>query len=255
MHLKFTFLFWICIFEFGFSQGLDYSSIDDKYLKDLDYYTSELIHGHYLPQEFDICVKLDSSYCIRETYLLREVHDAFLKMAEAAAKDSIRLIVVSGIRTFDYQKEIWENKWLGLSLVDGKKLSLTHKNPLLRSLKILEYTAPPGFSRHHWGTEIDLNSVEDEYFETDEGRKVYHWLNANASSFGFCQTYPNKILSHRSGFNEEKWHWSYYKISTPILKQLKDNFTKELIRGFLGFKEVRKIDLLNKYILSINTCN
>ncbi len=47
----------------------------------------------------------------------------------------------------------------------------------------------PQASRHHWGTDVDINSVEPEYFESGQGLKEYTWLQENAWKFGFCQPY------------------------------------------------------------------
>ncbi|MEO6691093.1 MAG: D-alanyl-D-alanine carboxypeptidase family protein, partial [Saprospiraceae bacterium] len=106
-----------------------------------------------------------------------------------------------------------------------------------------------------WGTEIDINAVDDEYFESPVGNKVYAWLQINASKFGFCQPYTQRELRSGKGFNEEKWHWSYKKLSDPILQEFIKIYSNQMIGDFKGYKEVRRIDLLSEYILSINTCN
>lgn len=212
------------------------------------------IHGRFNPDsslEFSL---IDSQYCFKETYILTEVYEAFIRMAEAAAKDSIQLKIVSALRTFDHQRGLWENKWTGKTKVKGQKLNLTIRDHLARAKKILEYTAPPGFSRHHWGTDIDINSVEDEYFDTEEGIKVYSWLQMNAGQFGFCQTYNSLEHRNHKGFNEEKWHWSYSKLSEPILNEFINTFSPSDIKAFKGSSSIRKIDLLQDYILSINHC-
>jgi D-alanyl-D-alanine carboxypeptidase len=54
---------------------------------------------------------------------------------------------------------------------------------------IMNYSAMPQASRHHWGTDVDINSVEPEYFESGQGLKEYTWLQENAWKFGFCQPY------------------------------------------------------------------
>ena len=56
----------------------------------------------------------------------------------------------------------------------------------------------PATSRHHWGTDMDINSVEDDYFKDGKGKKVYRWLVENASKYGFCQVYSDKKSSKRS---------------------------------------------------------
>jgi len=97
-------------------------------------------------------------------------------MYEAAQNDGITLIIVSGFRSYEYQKKLWEDKWFGYTAVNNEDLYLTIPDDFERTKEILKYTAMPGTSRHHWGTDIDLNSVEPSYFKTDEGKKIYEWL-------------------------------------------------------------------------------
>ncbi|MEP7195105.1 MAG: M15 family metallopeptidase [Saprospiraceae bacterium] len=229
--------------------------MNEKYDKDeFVFMSSNHIHGTYKVESISNFVKVDSAYSYKEIYLLKEVYEAFLIMATAAKTDSLELKIISAARSFDYQKKLWENKWTGKTKVDGKKLSQTIKDYFQRAKKILEYTAPPGFSRHHWGTDIDINSVETEYFDSIEGQKIYTWLQLNAPKFGFCQTYNAKELRNGLGFCEEKWHWSYTKLADPIIQELINQYQTEDIKDFMGFREVRKLSLLQDYILSINKC-
>lgn len=248
-------IFFLLILNSPHSQSNENLTKQVKKLKsDLELLSASHLHGKFEPSILNDFATVDSQFCFKPSYLLREVYEAFLKMAEAAKKDSIELKIISATRTFDSQKLIWENKWRGKVKIDGQKLTTTYKNTLRRAYKILEYTAPPGFSRHHWGTEIDLNAVEDEFFNTPEGEKMYSWLRIHAGEFGFCQTYTPKDLRNGLGFNEEKWHWSYSRIADSLQSEMVRTFQKTMISDFLGFKEVRKINLLNDYILSIHTC-
>ena len=52
---------------------------------------------------------------------------------------------------------------------------------------ILLYSSMPTTSRHHWGTDMDINSLENSYFASGQGLKEYTWLKKNAAKFGFCQ--------------------------------------------------------------------
>lgn len=73
----------------------------------------------------------------------------------------------------------------------------------------------PTTSRHHWGTDTDINSVDPEYFDVEPGLSEYKWLRANAYKFGFCQPYNAKNI-RPIGYNEEKWHWSFMPISKKL---------------------------------------
>ncbi len=52
----------------------------------------------------------------------------------------------------------------------------------------------PGTSRHHWGTEIDLNALNNKWFENGKGLKVYQLAYKNAAQYGFHQPYTAKNI-------------------------------------------------------------
>ncbi len=185
-------------------------------------------------------------------YLRKEALQAFEKMAETAEKNGIELNITSATRNFDYQKNLWNNKWTGITFVEGKDLSKSIPDGRERFEKILEYSAVPGTSRHHWGTDIDINGVDPKYFETAEGEKVYEWLTENALLFGFCQTYNQKGTDRIAGYNEEKWHWSYLPLSQAFTQEYTRLIKDTDISGFDGDEYVAEENLIKNYVLSIN---
>ncbi len=197
-----------------------------------------------IPEEYNI-----SGY---KMYLRKETLNAFLGMRIAAQKEGIDLKIASATRNFDYQEDLWNKKWTGYTLVDGKDLSKTLPDGVERFEKILEYSAVPGTSRHHWGTDIDINNANLAYFETIYGKKVYDWLVNNAPSFGFCQVYSLKGENRPTGYNEEKWHWSYLPLAKDFTQEYKKLITNSDIIGFDGEEYVPNFDLLNNYVLAIN---
>lgn len=177
-----------------------------------------------------------------QMYLRTEALDAFSKMREKALEDGINLSIASAARNFDYQKNLWNNKWNALSM-----------NGVERFKKILEYSAVPGTSRHHWGTDIDINAATPEYFRTSKGALVYEWLNKNAPLFGFCQPYNAKGPDRPTGYNEEKWHWSYLPIARNLTQKYINLIQKADISGFLGDENALEQDLITNYVLGINS--
>ena len=114
-----------------------------------------------------------------------------------------------------------------------------------RATEILKYSSMPGTSRHHWGTDIDVNSLSPSYFESGKGKKEYEWLRDNAYEFGFCQVYSEKGNEREYGYEEEKWHWSYIPIASKFTQYFKENMRAKDINGFdgsdaLSFSEVLK---------------
>jgi LAS superfamily LD-carboxypeptidase LdcB len=180
-----------------------------------------------------------SARSTKSCYLLIEVNWAFEQMAAAAQKEGIVLKVISGGRNFNMQKSIWERKW------NARRPNF--KSDKETALDILKYSSMPGTSRHHWGTDLDINSLEPSYFASGKGKKEYDWLQKNAGSFGFCQTYDNKQASGRSGYSEEKWHYSYMPISSVLLSQYNEQITFEKLIGFLGCSSAKEIDVISFY--------
>lgn len=183
-------------------------------------------------------------------YLRSEAYQAFERMYEAAKKDGVHIVIVSATRTFESQKQIWENKWSGRTIVEGKNLT-TIKDPVARARTILRYSSMPGSSRHHWGTDMDLNSLENSYFEAGPGLKMYRWLLAHASEYGFCQPYTSKSKG-RTGYEEEKWHWSYEPLSTQLLSDYLLHIQYEDIAGFSGSETAKPIRIIDEYVKGVD---
>lgn len=213
------------------------------------------VMGKFEPNESKQFELINPKYASRSgMYLRKEAYAAFIKMYEAALADGINLRIVSATRNFNAQKRIWEAKWNGDRLVDGgENLSLTTPDPKERALKILKWSSMPGSSRHHWGTDIDINDLENEYFETGYGAKVYSWLIENASKYGYCQPYTPKDEKRPNGYNEEKWHWSFLPIAKPLSDFAKVSLNNDMITGFDGSEAAKEIDILNNFILGINS--
>ncbi|SDR87058.1 D-alanyl-D-alanine carboxypeptidase [Winogradskyella sediminis] len=186
-------------------------------------------------------VKVNSEYSAKPLYLKSEVNDAFTNMYNAAKQDGISLVILSGTRNFNEQKAIWERKWNAYS----------NLKPLHRAQKILEYSSMPSSSRHHWGTDLDLNNLSNSYFSTEKGKALYNWLNSNAHRFGFYQVYTNK-KNGRTGYNLEKWHWSYLPLAKPYLEFYNANINVDDINGFKGFETAKDLRIIENYVNGIS---
>jgi LAS superfamily LD-carboxypeptidase LdcB len=210
--------------------------------------------GKFDPSEEEDFVHIPKEYNMSgyPTYLRKEALEAFIQMAEAAKKENVDLQIVSAVRNFNSQKKIWDDKWIGVTPVDGKKLNESIPDGQERFKKILEYSSVPGTSRHHWGTDIDINMTVPFYFQTEAGRKVYEWLVINAAGFGFCQPYTAKGPARPAGYNEEKWHWSFLPLSKKFTQDYARLITIDGINGFNGDENVKNMNLINDYVLGIN---
>ena len=209
--------------------------------------TDSTLTNDYLTGKFDytkhpLFEKASASISNREIYLRKETIQAFTAMHDSAAKENVALRIVSGTRSFEEQKAIWERKW--------KKESPHYPTKGEIARKILEYSSMPSTSRHHWGTDIDINSVETAYFQTEKGLAEYNWLAQHAHDFGFYQTYTPKDRG-RTGYSVEEWHWSYLPIANRCLELYNQRITNQDLQGFLGCEAAVEIDVVREYVNGI----
>ena len=109
----------------------------------------------------------------------------------------------------------------------------------------------PGTSRHHWGTDIDLNDLNNEYFATGQGKKVYDWLVEHGAEYGFCQVYTEQGEARPEGYQEEKWHWSYMPLASPFLQQYNKQVSYDDLGGFAGEEAAEQVGAIPKYVNGI----
>lgn len=218
------------------------------------YVKKEILLGKFSPSADTGFVPVDIKYAsTKGFYLNKKTYLAFIKMWEAAYKEGVDLKIVSATRTFEQQKKIWEGKFTGTTLYYGKNLAKTYPDANERARYILKYSSMPGTSRHHWGTDVDINSVQNNYFESGTGKKTYEWLKKNAPTYGFCQPYTTLDSLRPVGYSEEKWHWSYMPLSTLYLKAYNKAIDASEIRGFKGSETANTLDVIKNYVNGINT--
>ena len=127
----------------------------------------------------------------REHHLIPAAADAWRAMRAAARADGVDLKIVSAFRGVDRQIEIVRGKLAGGQTPE----------------RILEVSAPPGYSEHHSGRAIDVTTdgaqaLEEAFEET----AAYRWLQAHAADFSFFLSYPR---GSTAGYAFEPWHWCY----------------------------------------------
>jgi len=189
---------------------------------------------------------VNTKYSSKTIYLRNEVLLKFDEMYNAALKQGIKLLIISGTRSFNHQKHIWDRKW---------DKNIMKMDSISTIEEILKYSSMPSTSRHHWGTDIDLNNLQNSYFEKGEGKKIFDWLVKNAFKYGFHMTYDNQKESKRTGYKMEKWHWSYMPISEQYLLQFNQYIKYEDICSFKGSKFAchEDIDIIKNFVNGTNT--
>jgi LAS superfamily LD-carboxypeptidase LdcB len=206
----------------------------------------DVLSGKFNPSKNETFQIIPTQYSTQaSSYMHGRALEAFMAMAEDAKKDGFTIYINSAFRDFSSQKYIWESKFNGQRLVEGKNLKKEISDEKVRALKILEYSSMPGTSRHHWGTDIDIGynkninqMLTNTAYESGEGLQFYNWMQKHASDYGFCQPYkesPKKRnINIKYGYQEEKWHWSYKPLSSEYLKTYIENAKKFTPSGFAG---------------------
>src|SRR5688572_4949246 len=165
----------------------------------------------------------------------------FLAMRAAASADGIDLVAFSSFRDFDRQLAIWNGKSRGerpMQDRSGNPLDPQALSPAERVAAILWWSAMPGASRHHWGTDLDvldarakpagyqLRVVPEEYQAGGPFHRLSTWLDAHMHAFGFFRPYA----TDRGGVAPEPWHLSY----APVASRAQMALSADKLRGILA---------------------
>jgi LAS superfamily LD-carboxypeptidase LdcB len=191
----------------------------------------------------------------------------FLNLRRAALEEGIDLKPMSGFRDFERQLAIWNSKWRGARpLYDaaGGKLDAAELAPEERVEAILLWSALPGASRHHWGTDVDLvdGNASAEGYPDKLTRAAFapgapfarldEWLEINAPRFGFFRPFRGV----RSGVQAEPWHLSFAPIAEIARRALSPTVLQAAIMAapLLGKELVlaRLEELHARYVAAID---
>lgn len=209
---------------------------------------------------------LQSLSAMNPTVLVHQkVHHDLLALITAAQHQGFTVNIASAFRHFERQRLIWNNKFQGkIPLLDANSQlldidSLTDKEKVFA---ILRWSALPGASRHHWGTDFDLYAKNHlpndkklllepwEYF-TGHQHQFYCWLKENMRRFGFFFPYIQDL----GGVGIEPWHISHIDMASHYFKRLNSDL---ILRALLqypieGFTIVQSniSTIFNQYIANI----
>lgn len=149
----------------------------------------------YVPQNPDVPVTASWS----TTSLDKDLMDAWRTMKQDADALGLNLVLSSGYRSYSTQVTLY-NRYVAQ---DGKAAADT-------------YSARAGYSEHQSGLCFDLNSIEDSFQYTDEGK----WVNDNAYKYGFTIRFPKGKESY-TGYQYESWHLRY--VGKDLAQKLYNN--------------------------------
>lgn len=126
-------------------------------------------------------------------------YSSFATMKADAAALGLNIYIASGYRPYVSQENIY-NRYVKR---DGKKAADT-------------YSARPGYSEHQTSYTFDLNSINDSFAKTNEGK----WVNENAYLYGFIIRFP-KGKDTYTGYKYESWHLRY--VGYDLARKLYNN--------------------------------
>ncbi|MGN0666495.1 MAG: D-alanyl-D-alanine carboxypeptidase family protein [Huintestinicola sp.] len=121
-----------------------------------------------------------------------EAEDAFEKMQEAASEEGLNIWIASGFRSYEYQQKLY-NRYVEQHGKDEAD----------------RFSARAGYSEHQTGLAFDLNTIDDSFGETAEGK----WVAEHAHEYGFIIRYP-KGKEDITGYMYEPWHLRYLGTET-----------------------------------------
>ncbi|MEM9256559.1 MAG: M15 family metallopeptidase [Pseudomonadota bacterium] len=202
-------------------------------------------------------------------HLQAEAAAALQHLVADAAAGGFELAVASSFRSYDRQLAIWNGKACGKRAVHddaGCAVDISTLGPVEQLHALLRFSALPGASRHHWGTDLDVfdaaaltagQSVQLVPAEVAPGGvfdPLHRWLDermAAGDSYGFYRPYA----WDRDGVAPERWHLSY----APLALHCEGRLDEALLRdcwddhtGTLALRDVveqRLASLLQRYVV------
>ena len=168
--------------------------------------------------------------------------EPFLALCGAAGRAGFELLPVSSFRDFERQRAIWNAKFRGeRPALDrrGRPVDMKKLDAGARVAAILCWSALPGASRHHWGSDVDvadgraiarghvLRLEADEYRRGGPFAALSAWLAANMRRYGFYRPYA----SRRPGVQPEAWHLSYAPVARVAERAMTTELLASAIRG------------------------
>ena len=130
---------------------------------------------------------------------------AWRELRQAAQAAGHKLSIVSGYRSIERQQQIFNAK---LRAFGGDPEKIAAGEQVGTVTRVLEYSAIPGYSRHHSGFAIDLQN-NNEGLSSFIHSPAYRWISADAFAvarkFGFVPSYPEELTGQ--GPQPEPWEF------------------------------------------------
>ncbi len=223
--------------------------------------TAEMLTGRSYAHVVAFDVIFDASIT-RAHFLQKEALIAFQGLQEEGKKYGFQIIPASSFRDFERQLMIWNKKFSGIRKVhddEGQALDLSNLDDWQKAQKILRWSALPGASRHHWGTEIDIydpflipqgQSLQLEPWEYEKGgyfAELSDFLQQNLAKFDFAL--PFMQLPEHKHIGYEPWHISYQ----PLAEICQTTFQAEMLLQSWNNVQLLGLSTLKEHLEDIFT--
>jgi LAS superfamily LD-carboxypeptidase LdcB len=182
-----------------------------------------------------------------------DVVEPFLQLKREARTAGFELEIFSGFRDFDRQLGIWNRKASGEQAVldsNAEPIDIGTLSERELAFAILRWSALPGASRHHWGTDLDvfdaaakpadyeIELVPEEVNSGGMFGPFHDWLDgrlAAGTACGFFRPYERD----QKGVAPERWHLSYSPVAAKNEQLLTTAIVRDTIqRADIELKEV-----------------
>ena len=196
--------------------------------------------------------------------------EAFSTLQARANDAGFQLSVASSYRSYERQLAIFNSKWGGerpvLDDKDGVLIRQDYSDEEWLH-HILRFSALPGTSRHHWGTDIDifdptrippgksLQLIPSEYHEGGIFEGLTRWLSELIAADD-CQGFFRPYECDLGGVSQEPWHLSYEPLAAefrPLLTadSLRDLWLEEPDLRPDGYDTILPLldDLMDRYVV------
>lgn len=200
----------------------------------------------------------------------RDVVEPFSRLQAGAETAGFDLRILSCFRGFDRQRSIWNRKVRGELAVlnsNAERIDIEQLSPEELVYAILRWSALPGASRHHWGTDIDvyderarpagyeIELVPEEVEAGGMFAPLHEWLDeriAAGTAHGFFRPYDR----NRGGVAPERWHLSHAPVADPCEEALTLDILRAAVTGSGLELEATVLehldDIYGRFVININ---
>ncbi len=199
------------------------------------------------------------------------VHQGILlpleRLKARAEKAGFDLAIASGFRSFERQMSICQQKLSGhrpLLSTAGERLQVADLTEDEQLSALLRWSALPGTSRHHWGTDLDLFDASaiskeyqlqltpDEYYEGGPFAKFHQWLVADMAESGRDDGLFFPYGQDRGAVAPEPWHVSFGCVASELQQGFDFSVFERLLNEtdwpLKASIEKRAVDIFQRYV-------